>query len=133
MRLIDANVFLFARLDSGPRGESARKTLRQVSAANRAATTAVVLNEVFWNLRKHVGRSEALQRSRQLASMPGLVVLAVGEREWGTALRLMAEHGHLKPNDALHAAAALEAGIGTILSTDEDFDGLPGLKRLAPS
>jgi predicted nucleic acid-binding protein len=129
MKFLDANIFLFARLDDGPRGVAAREALRAVDGASPAATTALVLNEVFWNLRKPLGRDVALQRSQQLAVMPGLVILPVRDREWGRALRLMRDHPHLKPNDALHAAAALEAGLVTILSTDEDFGGLPGLKR----
>lgn len=129
MRFLDANVFLFARLDEGPRGDAARSLLRGIDGGSPAASTAVVLNEVLWNLRKPLGRDAALQRSRQLSVMPGLVILPVGEREWSRALGLLADHPHLKPNDALHAAAALEAGIETIVSTDADFDGLPNLHR----
>ena len=129
MKFLDANVFLFARLDTGPRGEAARDLLRRISGANPAACNAVVLNEVFWNLRKPLGRNEALQRSRQLATMPGLVVLPLRDREWIRALDLMAKHEKLKPNDALHAATALEDGIDTIVSTDDDFDGIAGLRR----
>ncbi|MBI2077659.1 MAG: type II toxin-antitoxin system VapC family toxin [Euryarchaeota archaeon] len=131
MRFLDANVFLFARLDEGTRGESARLVLRELDGNHPAATTAVVLNEVFWNLRKPLGRAEALQKSRQLASMPGLKILDVGERAWSRALGLMRDHAKLQPNDALHAAAAMEAGIVTIVSADEDFDGLPNLRRQA--
>jgi predicted nucleic acid-binding protein len=129
MKFLDANVFLFARLDDGRRGEAARGILRGVDGAHPAATTAVVLNEVFWNLRKQIGMAEALEKSAQLARMPGLRILEVGERAWTQALELMTKHRHLKPNDALHAAAALGAGIGTIVSSDEDFDGLGDLRR----
>lgn len=129
MKFLDANVFLFARLDDGPRGEAARSLLRGVDGRNPAASTAVVLNEVFWNLRKPLGRDAALERSRQLSVMPGLVILPVAGPEWSRALGLMTDHPHLQPNDALHAGAALEAGIETIVSTDADFDGLPNLHR----
>ena len=129
MKFLDANVFLFARLDEGRRGEAAREVLHGVDGGHPAVTTAVVLNEVFWNLRKQIGREEALERSRQLPRMPGLRILDVGERGWNRALDLMAQHAHLKPNDALHAAAALGSGIGTIVSADADFDGIPDLRR----
>lgn len=129
MKFLDANVFLFARLDEGARGEAARALLRGVDGGHPAATTVIALNEVLRNLRKPLGREAALQKSRQLSSMPGLDILDVGERGWNRALDLMKDHPHLKPNDALHAAAALEAGIGAIVSTDEDFDGLPNLRR----
>lgn len=128
-RFLDANVFLFARLDAGPPGDAARKLLRTVDGAHPAATSVVVLNEVLWNLRKPLGRAEAVTASQRLARMPGLTLLPVGERAWRRALELMVGHEHLKPNDALHAACALEAGITTVVSTDEDFDGLPGIRR----
>lgn len=130
MRFLDADIFLFARLDQGARGERARTLLRRLSSVNRDATTAVVLNEVLWNLRKAIGREAALTSSRVLTATAGLNILNVGEREWNLALQLMSDHDHLKPNDAMHAATALEAGIDTIVSTDDDFDGLPGLRRV---
>lgn len=129
MKFLDANVFLFARLDDGPRGEAARRILRAIDAGRPAATTAVVLNEVFWNLRKPLGRAEALERSQALAAIPGLRVLPVAAREWTRALQLMTAHPALQPNDALHAAVALQAGLATIVSSDGDFDGIPNLRR----
>ncbi len=131
MKFLDANVFLFARLDEGSIGEAARRLLRKIDGENPAATSTVVLNEVFWNLRKPLGRGEALDRSRQLSIMPGLRILAVGDREWVRALDLMTNHERLKPNDAIHAASCIEAGIESIVSTDEDFDGIAGLRREA--
>jgi uncharacterized protein len=128
-RFIDANVFLFARLDAGAPGDAARALLRTIDADHPATTSVVVLNEVLWNLRKPLGRDDAIEASRRLARMPGLKILPIGERSWTRALGLMAEHPHLKPNDALHAACALEAGIATVVSTDADFDGIPGLRR----
>lgn len=44
---------------------------------------------------------------------------------------MLEEYG-LKPRDAIHAAAALENGIGKILSFDEDFDAVPDLARITP-
>ena len=44
----------------------------------------------------------------------------------------MEKNTALKPRDALHAAVALDAPSATILSTDEDFDAIPGLKRRKP-
>lgn len=132
MKFVDANIFLYAILDEGAPGKAARRFLHGVDPSHPAATTAVVLNEVMWNLRKPLGRGPSLAKSRQIATVPGLRILPVGEREWIRALELMEGHGHLKPNDALHAATAIEAGIGTIVSTDDDLDELPGLARETP-
>jgi predicted nucleic acid-binding protein len=35
--------------------------------------------------------------------------------------------------DAIFAAQALNRGIDAILSTDKDFDGVPGLQRIDPA
>lgn len=38
----------------------------------------------------------------------------------------------VRGRDAVHAATAIEAGFGAIVSCDEDFDAVPGLVRVAP-
>jgi hypothetical protein len=47
------------------------------------------------------------------------------------ALTLIAEGG-VGGRDAVHAATALEAGIGVIVSPDSDFDRIDGLSRIDP-
>jgi predicted nucleic acid-binding protein len=47
------------------------------------------------------------------------------------AKALMARPG-LTPRDAFHAAHALAAECTVIVSSDETFDRMPGLRRLAP-
>jgi predicted nucleic acid-binding protein len=47
------------------------------------------------------------------------------------AKALMARPG-LTPRDAFHAAHALAAECTVIVSSDETFDRIPGLRRLAP-
>ncbi len=129
MKFIDANVFLFAKLDAGVRGMAAGKVLRGIDAAHPAATNVVALNEVYWNLRKPLGRGAALTTSRDFLRMPGLRTLPLSDREWELAIELMEKVKGLRPNDALHAATALEAGIGTIVSADPDFDEVHNLRR----
>jgi predicted nucleic acid-binding protein len=41
--------------------------------------------------------------------------------------------GAVRGRDAVHAATALEAGFHAIVSTDRDFDGIPGLRRIDPA
>ena len=130
MKFLDANVFILAAFDKGPRGERARGLLAEVGPPRPHATSALVLDEVFWALRKLGGRSAALRESKRLATIPGLRLLPVSSREWATALRLMEAHDKLKPRDALHAACTLEGGLSVIVSVDADFDGIPGVKRV---
>ena len=47
------------------------------------------------------------------------------------ALQLMAG-STIRGRDAVHAATALQSGFDLIVSTDPDFDEVPGIRRLAP-
>ena len=132
MRFLDANVFLAALLAKDEVGAAAQRVLAALDAANPACTSVLVLDEVFWVLRKRHGSDGALEASRRLMTMPGLRVLAVQATDWSAALGLMEDRPAMKPRDALHAATALSAGCDSIVSTDADFDRLPGLKRVSP-
>lgn len=48
------------------------------------------------------------------------------------ASRRMVADGEARGRDAVHAATALLAGFGQIVSPDPDFDGIRGLRRLDP-
>ena len=86
---------------------------------------------MHWVLRKRGGPGVALAESRRLAGIPGLRILPLGQEEWVRAIELMEAHSHLRPNDALHAACAISAGIRVIVSMDTDFDRVKGIKRQA--
>lgn len=49
------------------------------------------------------------------------------------ASRGLVAAGSARGRDAVHAATALAAGFDAIVSTDADFDGIPGLRRLDPT
>jgi predicted nucleic acid-binding protein len=61
----------------------------------------------------------------------GLELQASDRSVVAAAQSLMARPG-LAPRDAFHAAHALEAGCEAIASSDSGFDGVPGLRRVAP-
>lgn len=131
MKFFDANVFLTAMLAEGAVAASARRLLDGLSPARPGCTSVLALDEVFWTLRKRRGAAGALVASRILLERPGLRVLAVKPEDWASALDLMEAHRGLKPRDAMHAAVALAAGASAIVSSDADFDAIPGLRREA--
>jgi len=131
MRYLDANVFCFAALDSGPEGEHARKILTETNLGTHPAITSVLtLDEVAWTIRKEASHENALKEGSRLLGYPNLYILDVKAKHWATALDLMEKHTTLQPRDALHAAVAIDAGVFTIVSTDSDFDALPQLDRI---
>ncbi|MGI8660639.1 MAG: type II toxin-antitoxin system VapC family toxin [Thermoleophilaceae bacterium] len=53
--------------------------------------------------------------------------------DFDAALALLDEHAELHTRDAVHVGTARNRGIELIVSTDADFDPLPGLERIDPS
>lgn len=131
MKFLDASVFLSASLAQGAAARPAQDLLRFLAPNRPALTSVLVLDEVLWILRKRHGAAAAVRESRPLLAMPGLRILPVGPQDWAAALNLIESKSALKPRDALHAAVALSAGATTMVSTDADFDGIPGLRREA--
>lgn len=129
MLYLDANVFIHAALDEGPRGRAAARLLESVGDGKEsAATSALTLDEVVWKLMRVAGRPAALEQGRRLMALP-VRLLDVKATDVQEALRLMARYPSLKPRDAIHAAVALNAGLFSIVSDDPDFDAVRELTR----
>ncbi len=63
----------------------------------------------------------------QILEIPNLVLIEVITDQSLQALGLISKCG-LLPRDAIHAAATLDTGIETIITTDADFAVVPGLR-----
>lgn len=130
LQYLDANVFLFAVLDEGDRGDSARGLLRSVVEGEaRAATSALTIDEVVWILQGEGPREVAIQECQRLIGLPNLEMLDVTAEDALDALSRMEEDQGLGPRDAIHAAVAANHGIYTIVSDDPDLDQLPDVDR----
>lgn len=129
---LDANVFMYPVLHSGRKADAAAALLAAVETGlEPCATSALTIDEVVWVLTKHTGREVALRTAEIILGLPGLKILPVREPEVRRSLDLMRDVRKLAPRDALHAACALQAGIHTIVSDDEDFERVPKLSRRA--
>ena len=82
----------------------------------------------FHRLRR-VGRQQALRETEALVR--AVVTHPFDDEVLARALQLMAG-STIRGRDAVHAATALRAGFDLIVSTDPDFDEVPGIRRLAP-
>src|SRR5438067_148523 len=130
MLYLDANVFIYPVLHRGPKSEAAAALLARVEAGEEpAATSALTLDEVLWVVGKNAGRDVALRHAQLLLDLPHLRIVPVRDTEVRSALDLMRAHRKLSPRDAVHAAAAIGAGIFTIVSDDSDFDPVSELTR----
>lgn len=129
MIYLDANVFLAAALHKGDTGRKAKALLRRVQeGSTAAATSALTYDEVYWLVKKHRGRDDALMSAGALLMLPNLAILDVTVEVIWRAHKLLEDYA-LDPRDAIHAASALTKGIKTVVSEDADFDKIKGIKR----
>lgn len=129
MRYLDANVFIYAFAGEGETGDAARTIVRQVAEGKEAATATLTVDEVVWVLMRTAGRPEAIAQGERMMRIPNLRFVPVRQLDVVRSLKLMRDYP-LSPRDAIHAAIALDEGIDTIVSTDDDFDSVPGLERV---
>ena len=127
---IDANVFIFAAIDSGSKGEVAAKILSEVPRGETALTTPLALDEVMWVVRRQKGMSTVREIVEDIFKIPDLQIEDVPSDIAFRALEYMEEY-NLKPRDAHHVALMDYYGETVIASDDKDFDKIKHIKRLA--
>lgn len=129
---LDASVVMYAAGAEHPLREPSRRALERLVLDDvPLVTSSEVLQEIlhrYFSLRRPDDAATVLQATRDLC----VEVYAVTEADTVRALELLGENSGLSPRDAIHAAVAERNGVDRILTTDTDFDRLPGLRRLEP-
>ncbi len=130
---IDANVPMYAAGQEHPLREPSIRVM-QVVAANpdRFLTDAEVFQEIIhryisvrrWPLGREVFNDFA-------EAMHGRIE-PVYAGDVSHATTLADDHPSINARDLVHTAVALRLGVSRIISTDADFDRIPGVTRLAP-
>ncbi len=82
-------------------------------------------------LRRSGDRITSAQQGRDASSL--LTLLNFDREVLDLSLDLIERLPTIRGRDAVHAATALAYGIGTIISPDRAFDGIPGITRLDPT
>jgi predicted nucleic acid-binding protein len=127
---LDATVLILAAGAAHPDKAACRALMDAVSEGSvRGHASAETLQEYAFH-RVRSGR-RALVGDETRALLDALVIHPIEAATIARMLDLI-ENSPARGRDALHAATALDAGFDTIVSTDRDFDGVPGLTRLAP-
>lgn len=130
MLYLEANVFCWAILYDGPRGDGARRILQDVVAGRQPGGTASPsIDEITWILQRERNRTLALEEAQRIMRLPNLEVFTVYSDLVTQSVDLMEEWDSLRPRDGLHAATALEHGIDSIASDDSDFEAIPERNR----
>ena len=129
MRLIDANVVIYAAGKAHPLQEEARKVLDRIAeGALHANVDAELLQEI---LHVYDGRRE---RRKGFETVDDLLVLfpnpiPIGREEVETARDLMRAYSFLGARDAIHAAVVQTHDLEGIVTADKVFDRIKGVKR----
>ena len=129
MFYLDANVFVNALASSDEKGEKARRLLRSLSPENKAVTSTLTWDEVFWAIKKLFGTQRAVAEGRKLLSAPNIYLVPVTAATISLAQGIT-EEAKLNPRDAIHAASALENDCKQIITDDQTFDKVKGIKRI---
>lgn len=127
---LDTAVLALAVGGEHPSREACR---RLISAAARGEAelhaSAEAVQELVFHRMRRGSRSDAVEVAREVLALCHIHAVdgAVLDQMLGLVSRT-----HLGGRDAVHAASAIAAGFGEIVTTDSDFDGVPGLRRRAP-
>jgi len=138
MRFIDANVFVYAFLDSGRPlqvheveiKESARRVVLRLEGGESMATTVVHLSEVANIFESRMSAVDALEAVSSIMSLKSLTVQGVSGDVYRSALRA-AEVLGLGVNDGLAYVAMMDGGMSELYSFDRDFDRVGEVKRVS--
>jgi predicted nucleic acid-binding protein len=93
------------------------------------ASTEMIQEFVHHRLRQTLDRTRCVSDARNLTEL--VRVVPFDHTVLTSALDLIERTG-IRGRDAVHVATALTQGVTHIISTDSDFDNIPGLTRLDP-
>jgi predicted nucleic acid-binding protein len=129
LRLIDANVVIYAAGKAHALQEEARRVLDAIAEGTlQANTDAEVLQEI---LHVYSARNE---RRKGFDTVDDLFLLfpnpiPIGREEIEIARDLMRAYSFLGARDAIHAAVVRTHGLEGIVTADKIFDRVKGVKR----
>lgn len=124
---LDANIFIYAAINKEELGEKAAALLQRIQQGEeKAETSALTFDEVFWAVKKH-NRELAFMVCRALLNFPNLEIIPADKEVASSALELINEF-HLDPRDAIHAATAILDKADFIVSADSHFNRVKELK-----
>ena len=127
MLYLDANVFIYAAINTEDIGQKARALLQKIQLGEeQGATSALTFDEVFWSIKKRKPEL-AIETAYALLNFPNIEIIPADRKLALSALKIINEY-NLAPRDALHAATAIAAKADCLVSTDPHFDKLKELK-----
>lgn len=129
MIYLDANVFVFAALNTERVGDGARTLLRRVQDGKLDACSSVLtFDELVWAVKGNRSVDDAIAAGEAFVDMPRLRPVSADPDLIAQSLALMKEY-QLDPRDSIHLASALREKAEVIISTDRHFDRVKQPRR----
>ena len=125
---VDANVLIYGAVDSEYR-EHCLEVLEAIARGDAEGRTSKAVLEEVWYVELS-GRAGALDGLAKRAYTLFTPLLAVADEAARIALSLDARK--LGANDRLHAGTCMAHGIDVVLTADQSFDEVRGLRRVDP-
>ena len=132
MRLLDANVAIYANDGEHTYRRPCQLLMEQTEIQpSEYAIDVEALQEIlyFYSRRGELHKGIEIVE-RLLSGLPNVIPISTGEIT--TAMRLLAETPGLSSRDAIHAAVVFEHSLDGIITADQDFGRIPGLRRFDP-
>jgi len=130
---IDTNVPMYAAGVPHPLREPSQRVIRAIAVGELdAVTNAEVFQELLYRY-LHIGRREkAFQIFDYFYRIMRGYILPVEDVDVLRARELAERYTVLGPRDLIHLAVMEHHQIQDIITTDKDFDGIPGIRRIPP-
>jgi hypothetical protein len=119
-------------MDKGKLGENSREIIKLINEQKiSCAASFLIIDEVMWILKKNIRREDAIKIAKAILSMPIKWI----EVDKSVVIKMINifEKTKLDPRDALHIASMKVLGLSSIVSEDNDFDKVDGIKRVTVS
>ena len=126
---LDVKIFIFAALNTEKEGAKAVELLMKIQLGEeKAITSAVTFDEVFWEVKKNRGVEKALETTEVMLNFSNLEIVAADKEVVNSAIQLIRKY-NLAVRDAFHAATDIAEKVECLISTDAHFDKVKELKQ----
>ncbi len=128
---LDAPLLIYLNASRTPEVRRAYEEFYEdLLSRDRVFSDALVLDEVIHVSRRkyNVPYDVSLEFIESIV-LPFVGILPIGIEEFERASEVMRSR-RIRPSDALHLGAMATNGIAVIVSEDEEFDGMEGVRRI---
>lgn len=129
---IDSNVVMYAVGTKHRYKASCQQILKRVAEESLVGVTSTeVIQEILYRYFMIRKRKEGIEIARDFSAVIS-DVLPITPQDMELVLSLLKQHLSLPPRDALHVAVMKNNGLSQIITADNHFKVVKGIKRIDP-